>query len=126
NSNDITEECSNEAGEDIDEATAHQIEDAGIEGIDIRSVLTCEARRGVCTACYGRNLASGKKVQLGEAVGVIAAQSIGEPGTQLTLRTFHVGGTASNIASESQIVSKQEGTVEFENIRTVSSPNSED
>ena len=121
-----TDELIIEAGEDIDEATAHQIEDAGIEGIDIRSVLTCEARRGVCTACYGRNLASGKRVQLGEAVGVIAAQSIGEPGTQLTLRTFHVGGTASNIASESQIVSKQEGTVEFENIRTVSSPNSDD
>src|SRR5690606_8943326 len=79
----------------------------------------CEAKRGVCACCYGRNLASGKRVQLGEAVGVIAAQSIGEPGTQLTLRTFHVGGTASNIAAESSVVAKHNGTVEFENVRTV-------
>src|SRR5690606_16495559 len=82
-------------------------------------VLTCESKRGVCACCYGRNLASGKRVQLGEAVGVIAAQSIGEPGTQLTLRTFHVGGTASNIASDSAVIAKYEGTVEFENVRTV-------
>ncbi|MCW2261151.1 MULTISPECIES: DNA-directed RNA polymerase subunit beta' [Sphingobacterium] len=106
--------------EDIEEAVAERIEASGIEGVEIRTVLTCECKRGVCASCYGRNLASGKRVQLGEAVGVIAAQSIGEPGTQLTLRTFHVGGTASNIAAESQISSKYAGTVEFENLRTVS------
>src|SRR5690606_16598343 len=82
--------------------------------------LTCESKRGVCALCYGRNLATGKRVQMGEAVGVIAAQSIGEPGTQLTLRTFHVGGTASNIAAESQIIAKFDGVIEFENIRSVS------
>ena len=107
------------ANEDITEEIAEAIEQAGIEGIEIRSVLTCESKRGVCASCYGRNLASGKRVQLGEAVGVIAAQSIGEPGTQLTLGTFHVGGTASNIAAESTIIAKYEGTVEFENVRTV-------
>ncbi len=85
------------------EDIAKNIENSPLEGIEIRSVLTCESKRGVCALCYGRNLASGKRVQMGEAVGVIAAQSIGEPGTQLTLRTFHVGGTASNIAAESQI-----------------------
>src|SRR5690606_6141449 len=103
------------ANEDIDEDIALAIEEAGIEGVEIRSVLTCEAKRGVCTTCYGRNLASGKRVQMGEAVGVIAAQSVGEPGTQLTLRTFHVGGTASNIAAESRIVAKYDGKIEFEN-----------
>ncbi len=107
------------ANEDITEEVAEAIEQAGIEGVEIRSVLTCESKRGVCASCYGRNLASGKRVQLGEAVGVIAAQSIGEPGTQLTLRTFHVGGTASNIAAESTIIAKYDGTVEFENVRTV-------
>ncbi len=95
------------------------IENSPLEGIEIRSVLTCESKRGVCALCYGRNLASGKRVQKGEAVGVIAAQSIGEPGTQLTLRTFHVGGTASNIAAESQIKAKFDGVIEFENVRTV-------
>jgi len=107
------------AGEDINEDVAKAIEESPLEGIEIRSVLTCEAKRGVCALCYGRNLASGKRVQRGEAVGVIAAQSIGEPGTQLTLRTFHVGGTASNIAAESNIVAKFDGVIEFENIRTV-------
>ncbi|GAA4197938.1 DNA-directed RNA polymerase subunit beta' [Pedobacter jeongneungensis] len=107
------------AGEDINEEVAKLIEESPLEGIEIRSVLTCEAKRGVCALCYGRNLASGKRVQRGEAVGVIAAQSIGEPGTQLTLRTFHVGGTASNIAAESNIVAKFDGVIEFENIRTV-------
>ena len=107
------------ANEDITEEVAEAIEQSGIEGVEIRSVLTCESKRGVCACCYGRNLASGKRVQLGEAVGVIAAQSIGEPGTQLTLRTFHVGGTASNIAAESAIIAKYEGSVEFENVRTV-------
>ncbi|MFZ4262580.1 DNA-directed RNA polymerase subunit beta' [Sphingobacterium sp. HJSM2_6] len=107
------------ANEDITEEVAEAIDEAGIEGLEIRSVLTCESKRGVCACCYGRNLASGKRVQLGEAVGVIAAQSIGEPGTQLTLRTFHVGGTASNIAAESAIIAKYEGRIEFENVRTV-------
>ncbi len=107
------------AGQDIDEEIAKNIENSPLEGIEIRSVLTCESKRGVCSLCYGRNLASGKRVQMGEAVGVIAAQSIGEPGTQLTLRTFHVGGTASNIAAESQINARFEGVIEFENVRTV-------
>ncbi|PRD47371.1 DNA-directed RNA polymerase subunit beta' [Sphingobacterium haloxyli] len=107
------------ANEDITEEIATAIDEAGIEGVEIRSVLTCEAKRGVCAACYGRNLASGKRVQMGEAVGVIAAQSVGEPGTQLTLRTFHVGGTASNIAADSTIVAKYDGKVEFENVRSV-------
>jgi DNA-directed RNA polymerase subunit beta' len=108
------------AGQDIEEHIASKIENSALEGIEIRSVLTCESKRGVCALCYGRNLATGKRVQMGEAVGVIAAQSIGEPGTQLTLRTFHVGGTASNIAAESQIVAKFDGVIEFENVRTVS------
>jgi len=107
------------AGHDINEDIAKNIENSPLEGIEIRSVLTCESKRGVCSLCYGRNLASGKRVQMGEAVGVIAAQSIGEPGTQLTLRTFHVGGTASNIAAESQINARFEGVIEFENVRTV-------
>lgn len=107
------------ANEDITEDVAQRIADSPVEGLEIRSVLTCESRRGVCSHCYGRNLATGKRVQMGEAVGVIAAQSIGEPGTQLTLRTFHVGGTASNIAAESQIVAKFDGVIEFENVRSV-------
>ena len=107
------------AGQDITEEIGKNIENSPLEGIEIRSVLTCESKRGVCALCYGRNLASGKRVQRGEAVGVIAAQSIGEPGTQLTLRTFHVGGTASNIAAESQINARFEGIIEFENVRTV-------
>ena len=121
---DVYDPLSNEllvsAGEDIEEAIARKIENSPLEGIEIRSVLTCESKRGVCALCYGRNLATGKRVQMGEAVGVIAAQSIGEPGTQLTLRTFHVGGTASNIAAESQINAKFDGIIEFENVRTVS------
>jgi DNA-directed RNA polymerase subunit beta' len=115
----ITNELLVEAGEDITEEIAKKIENSPLEGIEIRSVLTCESKRGVCALCYGRNLASGKRVQKGEAVGVIAAQSIGEPGTQLTLRTFHVGGTASNIAAESQINARFDGIIEFENVRTV-------
>src|SRR5690606_8695823 len=115
----VTNELIVAANDDITEEVAEAIEAAGIEGVEIRSVLTCESKRGVCASCYGRNLASGKRVQLGEAVGVIAAQSIGEPGTQLTLRTFHVGGTASNIAAESSVIAKYEGTIEFENVRTV-------
>ncbi|RYE17986.1 MAG: DNA-directed RNA polymerase subunit beta', partial [Sphingobacteriaceae bacterium] len=115
----LTNELLLESGNDITEEIARRIENSPLEGIEIRSVLTCEAKRGVCALCYGRNLASGKRVQRGEAVGVIAAQSIGEPGTQLTLRTFHVGGTASNIAAESQINAKFDGIIEFENVRTV-------
>ena len=116
----LTNELLLTAGEDIEEAVATAIENSPLDGIEIRSVLTCESKRGVCALCYGRNLATGKRVQMGEAVGVIAAQSIGEPGTQLTLRTFHVGGTASNIAAESQIHAKFDGIIEFENVRTVS------
>jgi len=115
----ITGELLVSADHDITEEIAHKIEHSSVEGIEIRSVLTCESKRGVCALCYGRNLASGKRVQMGEAVGVIAAQSIGEPGTQLTLRTFHVGGTASNIAAESQIIAKFDGIIEFENMRSV-------
>ncbi|HYG51276.1 MAG TPA: DNA-directed RNA polymerase subunit beta', partial [Flavobacteriales bacterium] len=107
------------SGEEITEAVGKMITDAEIDEVEIRSVLTCELRRGVCAKCYGRNLASGRMVQIGEAVGVIAAQSIGEPGTQLTLRTFHVGGTASNIADESDIKAKFAGRLEFEELRTV-------
>ncbi len=107
------------AGEEITEVLANQLEEAGIEEVEIRSVLTCEARQGVCTKCYGRNLATSKPVQTGEAVGVIAAQSIGEPGTQLTMRTFHVGGTAANIAVESSIEAKFDGTVTFEDYSVV-------
>ncbi|ADY52812.1 DNA-directed RNA polymerase subunit beta' [Pseudopedobacter saltans DSM 12145] len=115
----VTNELLVAANQDITEEIAKEIEESPLEGIEIRSVLTCESSKGVCASCYGRNLASGKRVQLGEAVGVIAAQSIGEPGTQLTLRTFHVGGTASNIAAESQITAKFDGIIEFENIRSV-------
>ncbi len=106
-------------GELIDEAKAAAIEAASIEEVTIRSVLTCEARHGVCAKCYGRNLASGQIVDTGEAVGTIASQSIGEPGTQLTLRTFHTGGTASLVASQSTVISKADGIIQFENIRTV-------
>ena len=107
------------AGEEITEAIAQKIEDSPIEQIEIRSVLTCESRKGVCAKCYGRNLATARMVQKGEVVGVIAAQSIGEPGTQLTLRTFHVGGTASNIAADSSLISKYDGIVEIEELRTI-------
>ena len=106
-------------GEEINEEIAGIIEDSPIEQVEIRSVLTCESKRGVCGKCYGRSLATGRMVQKGEAVGVIAAQSIGEPGTQLTLRTFHVGGTASNITAESSIISKFNGIAEIEELRSV-------
>ncbi len=107
------------SGEEITEEIAKKIEESPIEQVEIRSVLTCEARHGVCSKCYGRNLASSRQVEKGEAVGVIAAQSIGEPGTQLTLRTFHVGGIASNIAAESNIIAKYDGILEFEELRVV-------
>ena len=107
------------AGEEITEDKAQEIEDSPIESVEIRSVLTCESRKGVCMKCYGRNLATSRMVQKGEAVGVIAAQSIGEPGTQLTLRTFHVGGIASNIATENSITSKYDGILEIDELRAV-------
>ncbi len=113
------------AGQEITEAVAEKIENSPIEEVEIRSVLTCESKIGVCTNCYGRNLATGKLVQKGEAVGVIAAQSIGEPGTQLTLRTFHVGGTASNIAIISKIESKYDGVLEIDELRSVEYKDSE-
>ena len=106
-------------GEEITEDIAQKIEDSPIESVEIRSVLTCESKKGVCAKCYGRNLASSRMVQKGEAVGVIAAQSIGEPGTQLTLRTFHAGGTAANIAANASIVAKNPARLEFEELRTV-------
>ncbi|MEX0968275.1 MAG: DNA-directed RNA polymerase subunit beta' [Bacteroidia bacterium] len=106
------------AGSELTEEISTAIEESPLDNIEIRSVLTCETRHGVCEKCYGRNLSTGSMVKKGEAVGVIAAQSIGEPGTQLTLRTFHVGGTASKIASESQILAKFDGIVEFEGVRT--------
>ncbi|MDF1570173.1 MAG: DNA-directed RNA polymerase subunit beta' [Bacteroidales bacterium] len=108
-----------ESGEEITEDIAAVIEESPIDQIEIRSVLTCESARGVCSKCYGRNLSTGKMVQIGEAVGVIAAQSIGEPGTQLTLRTFHVGGTASNITAESSVIAKYDGLIEIDELRTV-------
>ncbi|MDE6115202.1 DNA-directed RNA polymerase subunit beta' [Barnesiella sp. WM24] len=107
------------SGEEIDEVAANRINESPIESVEIRSVLTCESKKGVCAKCYGRNLSNNLIVQKGEAVGVIAAQSIGEPGTQLTLRTFHVGGVASNIAAVSTITSRYEGTLEIEELRTV-------
>jgi DNA-directed RNA polymerase subunit beta' len=108
-----------EANQMIDEEVAKKIAETSIEQVDIRSVLTCETGRGVCAKCYGRDLARGTVVEKGEAVGVIAAQSIGEPGTQLTLRTFHVGGTASRLEADSQHKAKFDGKIEFENIRVV-------
>ena len=108
-----------EINQEITEDLAVGIQAAGIERVKIRSVLTCESKRGVCVKCYGRNLASGRLVELGEAVGVIAAQSIGEPGTQLTMRTFHVGGTASRVSEQSRQEAKNTGTVRFINLQTV-------
>ena len=106
-------------GEEITEEVAKKIQESPIESVEIRSVLTCEAKKGVCAKCYGRNLATSRMVQKGEAVGVIAAQSIGEPGTQLTLRTFHASGTAANIAANASIVAKNNARLEFEELRTV-------
>jgi DNA-directed RNA polymerase subunit beta' len=122
----VTDELICAANEEITDEVAKKIEETSIEEVEIRSVLTCETKIGGCAKCYGRNLATGKMVQAGEAVGVIAAQSIGEPGTQLTLRTFHVGGTASNIAVDANIKAKFAGTVEFEGIRTVDTTDREE
>ncbi|MBK7817033.1 MAG: hypothetical protein IPJ60_05335 [Sphingobacteriaceae bacterium] len=112
-------------GELINEDIGAKIEASPIETIDIRSVLTCESKNGVCSKCYGRNLANGRLVQLGDAVGIIAAQSIGEPGTQLTLRTFHVGGTASNVAASSKLEAKYDGIAEIDELRTVERVNND-
>ncbi len=109
------------AGEMIDEEAARYAEESGIERVRIRSVLTCEAERGLCQMCYGRNLATMLPVEIGEAVGIIAAQSIGEPGTQLTLRTFHYGGTASRITAQSRKAAPVDGTVEYFDINSVTS-----
>ncbi|MCM8800701.1 MAG: DNA-directed RNA polymerase subunit beta' [Candidatus Omnitrophica bacterium] len=113
----ITDEVIVEAGTEITEEKADMIEKLGIERIRIRSVLTCEAGRGVCTKCYGRNLATGRMVEVGDAVGIIAAQSIGEPGTQLTMRTFHIGGTASRVIEQSFIRSKNKGIIKYHNLK---------
>ncbi len=122
----ITDQLIVEAGSEIDDEVARIIDESTIEEVEIRSVLTCETRRGVCSKCYGRNLSTGNMVQEGESVGVIAAQSIGEPGTQLTLRTFHVGGTASNMAVEASVIAKFDGVVEFdEELRWVETTNKE-
>ncbi|UII21797.1 DNA-directed RNA polymerase subunit beta' [Fulvivirga ligni] len=115
----ITDELICESGTEITEEIAKTIDESNIEEVEIRSLLTCETKQGGCAKCYGRNLATGRMVHAGEAVGVIAAQSIGEPGTQLTLRTFHVGGTASNIAVDANIKAKFDGKIEFEGIRTI-------
>ena len=120
-----TGELIQKAGTQFSEENSRIIDSSPIERVEIRSVLTCESKKGVCGKCYGRNLATGRMVQLGESVGVIAAQSIGEPGTQLTLRTFHVGGTAGNITSENKILAKYDGIAEIEELRTVPSKTEE-
>jgi DNA-directed RNA polymerase subunit beta' len=121
----ISEELLVSAGEQITEEIAKTIEDSSIETVEIRSVLTCESRRGVCVRCYGKNLATGYTAQRGDAVGIIAAQSIGEPGTQLTLRTFHVGGVAGSASVESTLSAKFDGTVQFDGLRTTTFENAE-
>ena len=115
----LTGELIVSSSQEITESLAKKIQDSPIERVEIRSVLTCESKKGVCAKCYGRNLATGKMVHMGEAVGVIAAQSIGEPGTQLTLRTFHVGGVASNVGAENKIMLRYDGRIEFDELRTV-------
>src|SRR5690606_11141474 len=114
----VTDAMILEAGGYIDEDIADEIDEIGIESVTIRSVLTCETKRGVCNKCYGKNLATGRVAETGDAVGIISAQSIGEPGTQLTLRTFHVGGVASVSKSESELVARFDGKLEFDDIRT--------
>ncbi|MFM8710881.1 MAG: DNA-directed RNA polymerase subunit beta', partial [Sphingomonadales bacterium] len=121
----VTDKLLVAAGSEITEQLAKKIEDAGIETVEIRSVLTCESKRGVCVKCYGKNLASGGIAQKGDAVGIIAAQSIGEPGTQLTLRTFHVGGVAGSASVESTLMAKFDGTIQFDGLRTVAIANNE-
>jgi DNA-directed RNA polymerase subunit beta' len=119
--NPLTAEVYVRTGEMISDIIADKIEESPIESVEVRSPLTCESKRGICAKCYGRNLATAKGVQTGEAVGVLAAQSIGEPGTQLTLRTFHVGGTAGNVSEISSLMAKFDGILEYEEVRTVAS-----
>ena len=107
------------SGEEIDESKVEIIQNSPIEKVDVRSPLTCEASKGICVKCYGRNLATGKMVQIGEAVGVVAAQSIGEPGTQLTMRTFHIGGAAQRGAEQSKIEAPFDGTIKLDNTSLV-------
>lgn len=121
----ITEKLLTKAGEEISAFVAKEIEESGIDAIEIRSVLTCESKRGVCVKCYGKNLATGYIAQRGDAVGIIAAQSIGEPGTQLTLRTFHVGGVAGSANIENGLAARFDGTVQFDGVRTVNTVNNE-
>ncbi|HMP92961.1 MAG TPA: DNA-directed RNA polymerase subunit beta', partial [Phnomibacter sp.] len=121
----LTDELLVSSGQEITLELAQQIEDAGVETVEIRSVLTCESRRGVCVKCYGKNLATGYTAQRGDAVGIIAAQSIGEPGTQLTLRTFHVGGVAGSASVESTLNAKFDGLVQFDGLRTVKGENAQ-
>ncbi|CAN5177299.1 DNA-directed RNA polymerase subunit beta' [soil metagenome] len=121
----ITDALIINAGEEISADVAKQIEEAGVETVEIRSVLTCECKRGVCVRCYGKNLATGTIAQRGDAVGIIAAQSIGEPGTQLTLRTFHVGGVAGSASVESSLTARFDGTIQFDGLRTVTTENNE-
>jgi DNA-directed RNA polymerase subunit beta' len=121
----LTEELILKAGQEILESNVKVIEASPIEKVEVRSALTCEAQKGICGKCYGRNLSTNKMVQRGEAVGVVAAQSIGEPGTQLTLRTFHVGGIAGNISEDSKLLAKFGGIAEIEDLRTVTSADSE-
>ena len=123
--NPLNDELIIEAGDEITADLSRKIEDAGIEFVEIRSVLTCESKRGCCVKCYGKNLATGYLAQKGDAVGIIAAQSIGEPGTQLTLRTFHVGGVAGSASVESTLPAKFDGTIQFDGLRTVTTMNSE-
>jgi DNA-directed RNA polymerase subunit beta' len=121
----ITDQLIAEGGVEITEEVAKRIEETGIETVEIRSVLTCESKRGVCVKCYGKNLATGYTAQKGDAVGIIAAQSIGEPGTQLTLRTFHVGGVAGSASVESSLMAKFDGTIQFDGLRTVMAENND-
>ena len=127
--NDVYDPLTNEllvsAGDHIDEAVAKKVDASPVESVEVRSALTCEAKKGICAQCYGRNLATGKMVQIGEAVGVVAAQSIGEPGTQLTLRTFHVGGIAGNISEENKLIVKFDGKAEIEDLKTVKGEDAE-
>jgi DNA-directed RNA polymerase subunit beta' len=127
--NDVIDPSSNEVliegGKLIDENATAKIENTLITSVDVRSALTCETKRGICSSCYGRNLATGKPVQIGEAVGVVAAQSIGEPGTQLTLRTFHVGGVAGNISEENSLVTRFDGIAEIEDLKVVKAKDKE-
>src|SRR5699024_8573855 len=121
----VSDEILAEAGQELNEDVVEKIEASALDMVEVRSPLTCEAKRGICTKCYGRNLANGKSVQRGEAVGVVAAQSIGGPGTQLTLSTFHVGGIAGNISEEHEVDAKYDGIAEIDDLKTVKGEDSE-